>query len=153
MFVVSHHLLKLFKANVTITIRIHRFDHTVTFLNGALHSEAVQNKVKLRGRDEAVLILIIEIKRIPWLRRVTVGAAEGGELGEIDEAVTIGVEIFHDTLNIRGGYAGSEGAEGGVELRDGDLAVAVGVETVEDSLEFLGVHVFEVERLVFRVWD
>ncbi|KAF1873196.1 hypothetical protein Lal_00016333 [Lupinus albus] len=133
--VAAHHLLKLIKVHVTVTVGIHRFDHTVTFLDGTLHPEAVQHKVKLRSGDEAILVLI--------LRRTTVGATEGAKLGKVDEAVVVGVEILHNALEFRGGYGGAERAEDGVKLRDGDLAIAVCVEATEDSLEFVDVHVLE----------
>ena len=114
----------------------------MAFLHGALHSEAVQHLAELRGGYEAVLVLIVQVEGIVELGVAAVrgvGAAEGGELREVNEAVVIGVKVFHDTLELLRRDAGSEGAEDVVQLRDGDLAVAVGVEAAEDSLQLLRV--------------
>lgn len=121
----------------------------MTFLDGALQSEAVQHQVELSGGDEAILILIVEVESVFELGRAAVGGvgvAEGGELGEVDETVVVSVEVVHDPLELRRGDAGSEGTEDVVQLVDGDLAVTVGVEAAENSLEFFDVHVLEVHR-------
>lgn len=144
--IVGHHLLEFLKVNVSVAIRINGFDHIVAFLNGALHSEPVQNLTKLSGRDQAVLVLVVKVEGVTELRSTAVcasGTAEGGKLREVNEAVVIGVEVFHDAFELFRRDSRSERAEDVVQLVDGDLAIAVGVEAAEDSLQ--SVHVFEVQ--------
>ena len=114
----------------------------MAFLDGALHSEAVQHLAELRGGDMAVLVMIVQVESIVELGVAAirgVGAAEGGELREVNESVVVGVEVVHDALDILRRDAGSEGAEDVVQLGDGDLAVAISVEAAEDSLQLLRV--------------
>lgn len=139
---VSHHSFELLEINVTVTVRINGFDHRATFIERTLHSQAIQHHVELIGGDEAIFVVIVEVKGVAELAGAAVvgaGAAKLRELLEIDEAVVVDVEIVHYALEIVGLDAGSEGSEDVVEFGDGDLAVAVDVEAVEDSPEFVGV--------------
>lgn len=100
--------------------------------------------MELRRRDLAVVVLIVELERLPQLllrRLVRIGfaIAEGSELLEIDVAVLVGVDLLHHSGDLVGGGAGSEGVQDAAELVGGDLAVAVGVEALEHFLDL--VHV------------
>ena len=59
--------------------------------------------MELGGGDEAVLVLIIELKRVAELRGLAifkVGAAEGSELGQGNETVVVRVELVHDVAEL-----------------------------------------------------
>lgn len=122
----------------------------------------MENSDKCRGQNEILLlagsklqdpipVLIVEGKGIAELRLIGGGgirseAAEGGELGEADETVPVGVNLRHGETEVSGGGLGAEGGEDLRELREGDLAVTVGVELVEDLLELRLRHALEVRR-------
>ncbi|MED6156031.1 hypothetical protein PIB30_010958 [Stylosanthes scabra] len=92
--VVAHHLLELLEVDVAVTVGIHGLDHAVAFFDGALQAEAVQDEVELCGGDEAVFVLVVQVEGVAELRGASVGgvgAAEGGKLGEADEAIMVGV--------------------------------------------------------------
>ena len=112
----------------------------MAIFDGAIHAQTVEDEVELGGGDEAVLVLIVELERVAELGGFAIfgaGAAEGGELGQENEAIVVRVELIHDAAElVLVGEGGAEGAEDGAELRHGDLAVAVGVEAVEDFLDF-----------------
>jgi len=144
--VVAHHALELREVHVAVAVGIDGFDHVAAFIDGAAHSEAVQNLAELGGGDEPVLVLVVHVEGVLELSVAAVGgfcAVERGKLGEVNEAVVVGVEVVHDALELLRRDAGSKGAEDVVELVDGDHAVAVGVEAAEDSLHL--VHVSEVD--------
>ena len=144
---IAHHLFELFKVNVTVSVGINGFDHSVAFFDGALHSDGVQHLTEFCRRDEAVLVFVVQIEGVSKLRGTSVRrgrAAEGGKLRKVNETVAIGVKVFHDTLELVLGNAGSESAEDVVQLGDGDLAVAVGIEAGKNLLEF--VDVLEVDE-------
>jgi len=85
----------------------------VAFFNGAAHSEAVQHLAELGGGDKAVLVLVVQVEGVLELCVTAVcgfGAAEFGELGEVNEAVVVGVDVVHDALELLRRDAGSEGA-------------------------------------------
>ncbi|KAL5129797.1 hypothetical protein HKD37_12G033028 [Glycine soja] len=143
-----HHRLELLEVDATGVIAVDGLDHVATFVEEALEVEAVEREVELRSGDEAVFVAVVEIEGVVELARSTVGrgvgATESGELREADEAVVVGVEVFHDAVKVLQRDVESERSEHAVELVGGDLTVAVGVEAVEDCLEF--VHVFEVRK-------
>ena len=92
----------------------------MAIFDGAFHAQAVEDKVELGGRDEAVLVLIIELERVAELGGFAifrVGAAEGGELGQENEAIVVKVELIHDATElVLVGEGGAEGAEDGAKL-------------------------------------
>ena len=143
-----HHRLELLEVDAIVVVVVNGLDHVETFVDEALEAEAVECEVELRSGDETIFVAVVEIEGVAELAGSAVGggvgAAEGGELCEADEAVTVGVEVFHEAAEVLGRDAGSERPEDAVEFVGGDLAVAVGVEAVEDCLEF--VHVFEVRK-------
>ena len=76
-------------------------DHSLTVFNGVIDSEASEDEMELGVRDEAVVVLIVEVEGVTKLRQSSlVGGhrflAEGGELVYVDETVLIVVEILHD---------------------------------------------------------
>ncbi|KAA8541343.1 hypothetical protein F0562_025306 [Nyssa sinensis] len=151
---VGHHFLELVKADVTVAIGIHGLDHSRTILDRASLAQAIQDVVQLGGGDQAVLVLIVELERVPELLEPIVVAssiaqggaslAEIGELLEIDEAVFVGIDLLHHSANLLRGRVRSERLHHIGELRRGDFPVAVGIETVEHSLHFLDV--LEIHR-------
>ena len=85
----------------------------------AFHAQAVEDKVELGGRDEAVLVLIVELERVAELGGSTIfraGAAEGSELGQENEAVVVGVQLIHDAAELILVGGGAEGAEDDAKL-------------------------------------
>uniref|UniRef100_A0A7N2LKH4 Uncharacterized protein n=1 Tax=Quercus lobata TaxID=97700 RepID=A0A7N2LKH4_QUELO len=80
----------------------------------------VEDEVELGGGDEAILVLIVELKCVMELGGSAIfGAtvAEGGELGQGNEAVMVGVELVHDAAElVLVEEGGAEGAEDGIEL-------------------------------------
>ena len=123
-------------------------DHTVAIVDGALHAEAVEDEMEFACGDEAVLVLVVEIEGVAELGGSAVfgaGAAEGGEFGERDEAVVVGIEFIHDALElVVVGKGRAERVEDGAKFRYGDLAVTVGVESFENLLHLF--HALEVKR-------
>ena len=62
---------------------------------------------------------IVELERIAELRGSAifrVGAAEGGELDQGNEAIMVRLELIHDATELVLVKGGAEGAEDGVEL-------------------------------------
>ncbi|KAL5182909.1 hypothetical protein HKD37_17G046924 [Glycine soja] len=143
-----HHRLELLKVDAAATVGIDRLDHVVKFVDGALEAEAVEHELELCGGDEAIFVTVVEIEGVAKLVGFAIDggvrATKGGKLREADEAVAIGVEVFHDTMEVLRRDTGFERPEHVVELVGGDLVVAVGVKVVEDCLEF--VHVLEKRK-------
>nr|POE66916.1 hypothetical protein CFP56_28337 [Quercus suber] len=52
-----------------VAIKIDGLDHPMAIFDEAFHAQAVDDEVELRGGDEAVLILIVELERIAELER------------------------------------------------------------------------------------
>ena len=93
----------------------------MAIFDGAFHAQAVEDEVELGGRDEAILVLIVELEHVAELGGFAifgVGVAEGGELGQENEAVVVEVELIHDTAElVLVGEGEAEGAEDGAKLR------------------------------------
>ena len=92
----------------------------MAIFDGAFHAQAIEDNVELGGRDEAVLVLIIELERVAELGGSAIfraRAAEGSELGQENEAVVVGVELIHDAAElVLVGEGGAEGAEDDAKL-------------------------------------
>ena len=92
----------------------------MAIFDGAFHAQAVEDEVELGGRDEAILVLIVELEPVAELGGFAifgVGAAEGGELGQENEAIVVRVELIHDAAElVLVGEGGAEGAEDGAKL-------------------------------------
>ena len=116
----SDHLLELLKVDISVTIRIDESDHPVVIFDGAFHAQAVKDEVELVGRDEAVLVPIVELERVAELGGSAIfgaRAAEGSELGQENEAVVVKVELIHDAAElVLIGEGGAEGAKDGAKL-------------------------------------
>ena len=100
----SGHLLELLKVDISVTIRIDGSNHPVAIFDGAFHAQAIEDEVELGGRDEAILVLIVELEHVAKLGGSTIfgaRAAEGSELGQENEAVMVGVELIHDAGGAR----------------------------------------------------
>ena len=92
----------------------------MAIFDGAFHAQAIEDEAELGGRDEAVLVLIVELERVAELGGSAIfgaGAAEGGKLNQGNEAVMVGVELVHDaTKLVLVEEGGVEGAEDGIKL-------------------------------------
>ena len=92
----------------------------MAIFDGAFHAQAVEDEVELGGRDEAILVLIVKLERVAELGGFAifgVGAVEGGELGQENEAIVVKVELIHDAAElVLVGEGGAEGAEDGAKL-------------------------------------
>ncbi|KAL0318855.1 UNVERIFIED_CONTAM: hypothetical protein Sangu_2041700 [Sesamum angustifolium] len=97
-YIVGHHLLELLETHVPVPIGINGLDHPGAVLDGAVLPEAQKGLLELRRRDLAVVVLVVELERLSQLLLsrmvgVRIGAAEGGELLEVDVAVLVGVNL------------------------------------------------------------
>ena len=112
---------KLLKVDISVAIRIDRSDHLEAIFNGAFHAQAVEDEVELGGGDEAVLVLIVELERAVELEGFAIfkaRVAEGGELGQENEAIVVRIELIHDTAElVLVGEGGDEGAKDSAKLR------------------------------------
>ena len=92
----------------------------MAIFDGAFHARAIEDEAELGGRDEAVLVLIVELERVAELGGSAIfraGAAEGGKLNQGNEAVMVGVELVHDaTKLVLVEEGGVEGVEDGIKL-------------------------------------
>lgn len=81
------------------------------------------------GRDEAVAVLVKHLERLPdFLLRVRVlhlACHHGEELGKVDGAVAVRVDLVDHVLEFGLGRVLTEGAHDGAEFASGDLAIAV----------------------------
>ena len=92
----------------------------MAIFDGAFHAQAIEDEAELGGRDEAVLVLIVELEQVAELGGSAIfgaGAAEGSKLNQGNEAVMVGVELVHDaTKLVLVEEGGVEGAEDGIKL-------------------------------------
>ncbi|KAK6913552.1 hypothetical protein RJ641_023153, partial [Dillenia turbinata] len=137
----SHHLLKLLKINIPITVSINITDHPTAVLQRALLSQSLQHGVQFTRRNQTILVSVIHVERLPKLfalgsaRAVVVPAGvELGELVDVDIAVAVCVDFGHYPLNLVGRRVGAESPEKRAEFAAGDFTVSIGVESVEDEL-------------------
>nr|POE51944.1 hypothetical protein CFP56_64457 [Quercus suber] len=78
-------------------------DHPVAIFDGAFHAQAVEDELERGGRDEVVLVVIIELERVAKLEGSAIfgaRAADGNELGQGNEAVVVEVELIHDVAEL-----------------------------------------------------
>lgn len=81
------------------------------------------------GRDEAVAVLVKHLERLADLfLRVGIlhlASHHGEELGKVDGAVAVRVDLVDHVLEFGLGRVLPEGAHDGAEFASGDLAIAV----------------------------
>ncbi|KAE8681517.1 hypothetical protein F3Y22_tig00111330pilonHSYRG01243 [Hibiscus syriacus] len=79
---------------IPITVGINGLHHSCTIIDPTLHSQLIQNKMQLVHRDQAVLVPFRQIEG----DGDSIGrrAAQSGELGQINDAVFFGVDVFQD---------------------------------------------------------
>ena len=112
--------MELLKVDIFVAIKIDGTNHPVAIFDGAFHAQAIEDEAELGGRDEAVLVLIVELEQVAELGGSAIfgaGAAEGSKLNQGNEAVMVGVELVHDaTKLVLVEEGGVEGAEDGIKL-------------------------------------
>lgn len=94
-------LRELLEVNPTITISVSLLDHAGELLGGEGVAKAGHGMGKLRGGDESIAIAIKHTEKLAELvlgvgrlGREEIGGDEGHELGELHEAIGVGVRLL-----------------------------------------------------------
>ena len=124
----AHHLLELLEIHIPVAVGVNGLDHPVAILHGALHLKPIEDQVELGGGDEAVFVLVVEIKCVFELGA---SAITGVSHPEGVELVAVNVEVDHHARKLLCRDVGAEGPEDVAELGDGYIAIAVGVKAFQ----------------------
>jgi len=135
----EHHLDELVVVDLTITIHISFPDHLLNLVFGKLFAQIRHNMSQLRRANEPIPILIENLESLPDLlltvRILHLPSHHGQKLGEVDGAVTVGVDFVDHVLEFGFGWVLTQGTHDGAELFGGDGTIAVLVEEGESLLE------------------
>ena len=115
----SHHLLELLEIDATIAVGVDGADHSRAILEGDLLAQALEHRVQLTRGYQAVLVAIVHVEGVTELRKASVAvgsAVEVGELLEVNEAVTVGVDLRHYARKLVRRRGGAECLEHLAEL-------------------------------------
>jgi len=134
-----HHLDELLVVDLAITIDISLADHLIDLLVGELLAEVCHDVAELGGGDETIAVLVEDLERLLDLL-LGVGVLHlarhhGQELGEVDGAIAISVNLVDHVLQLSLGGVLSQRPHDGSELLGGDRAIAILVEEGERLLE------------------
>jgi hypothetical protein len=98
----GHHLDELLVVDLTVAVNVSLADHLVDLLVGELLAEVGHDVPELRSGDEAVAVLVEDAEGLAdLLLRVGVlhlASHHGEELGEVDRAVAISVNLVDHVL-------------------------------------------------------
>ncbi len=151
-----HHLDEFLVVDLAITIDISLADHLVHLLVSELLAEVGHDVSQLGGGDESVTVLVEHLECLKdLLLRVSVlhlTGHHGQELGEINGAVAICIDLVDHVSELGLGGVLSKGSHDGSKLLGGDGAITVLVEEGERLLElcnlFLGKLVSHFPRAI-----
>lgn len=146
-----HHLDEFVVVNLSVAVDIGLPDHLVHLLVGELLAEVGHDVAQLSRGDEAVAVLVKDLEGLlDLLLRVGVlhlAGHHGQELGEVDGAVAVGVDLVNHVLQLALGGVLAKRAHDGAQLLGGDGAVAVLVEQREGLLELGDLLLGQLVRL------
>lgn len=129
-----------FIVDLAISVNVSLSDHLVHLLIRQLLPEVRHHVTQLGGRDETVSVLVEDAEGLTDLllgvRLLHLPRHHGQELGEVDGAVSVGVNLVDHVLQL--GLRGvlPERAHDGAQLLGGDGPISVLVEKGECLLEF-----------------
>mmetsp|Transcript_5766 Transcript_5766/g.11783 ORF Transcript_5766/g.11783 Transcript_5766/m.11783 type:complete len:206 (+) Transcript_5766:195-812(+) len=134
-----HHLDELLVVDLPVTVNVGLADHLVNLLVGQLLTKVGHHVTQLSSGDEAVAVLVEHLEGLLQLL-LRVGVLhllghQGKELGEIDGAVAVGIDLVDHVLKLGLGGVLAEGAHHGAKLLGGNGAVAILIEEGERLLE------------------
>merc|ERR1719199_2199718 len=134
-----HDLDELLVVDLAVAVNVRLADHLVTLLVGELLAEVGHDVAELGGGDEPVAVLVEHLEGLDdLLLGVSVlhlASHHGEELGEVDGAVAVGIDLVDHVLQL--GLSGvlAQRAHDRAQLLGGDGAVTVLVEQRERLLE------------------
>merc|ERR1719389_794181 len=134
-----HDLDGLLVVNLAVTIDVSLTDHLVNLLIGELLAKVGHDVTKLSSGDETVAVLVEHLEGLLDLL-LGVGVLhltshQVQELGEVDGAGAIGIDLVDHVLELSLGGVLAEGAHDSSKLLGGDGAIAILVEKGEGLLE------------------
>eukprot|EP00968_Pinguiococcus_pyrenoidosus_P014577 scaffold1313_cov250-Pinguiococcus_pyrenoidosus.AAC.13 len=134
-----HHLHELFVVDLAVAVDVGFPDHLVHLLVRELLAQVGHDVAQLGGADEAVAVLVEDLKGFEDLllrvRILHLARHHGEELREVDGAVAIRVHLVDHVHELRLGRVLPERAHDRAELFGGDGAISVFVEQGERLLE------------------
>jgi hypothetical protein len=112
--------------NPSVTILVSLSDHLVDLVVGELLADAGHDVSKLSGGDEAVVVAVEDLESLADLL-LGVGVLHlarhhGEELGKVNGAVVVGIDLVDHVLQLRLGGVLAERAHHSAELLSGDLS-------------------------------
>ena len=127
------------KADIATNIDVGLADHLVDLLVGEFFTEVGHNVTKFSSGDETVTITIEDLESLNQLLLgvgvLHLAGHKGEELGEINGAVTISIDLVDHVLEFSLSGVLTKGAHDSAELLGGDGAITVLVEQGEGLLE------------------
>ncbi|KAG9444466.1 hypothetical protein H6P81_015806 [Aristolochia fimbriata] len=145
-----HHYLELLETHLSVPIAINAADHLHALGHGSALAQAPHDAVQLLRGDGAVAIGIVDEERVPEVLEHRVGVQPLGidldKLGEVDEAVAVGVRLLEHLLQLLLRARVPQALHDGAELGAGDLTVAIGVELLEDVLQLPDLRVLPARQ-------
>jgi len=160
----GHHRDELFVVDLTVAVNVGLPDHLVDLLISQLLSQVGHDVPQLGGGDEAVAVLVEDTEGLPDLL-FAVGVLHlarhhGQELGEVDCAIAVGIDLVDHVLQLCLCGVLSQGAHDRAQLLGGDGAISVLVEQGEGLLELCDLLLGQLISLKrneireqFKSWD
>eukprot|EP01084_Bolivina_argentea_P181929 314162_1 len=134
-----HHLDELLVVDLAVTVDVGLADHLVDLLVGELLAEVRHDVAELSSGDETVAVLVENAESLLDLLLgvgvLHLAGHQGQELGEINRAAAVLVDLVDHVLELSLSGVLAEGAHDGAELLGRDGAIAVLVEQGEGLLE------------------
>jgi len=130
-----HHGLEILKGNRVTIVGVDALYHLLALLEAAHFSQVLQNTIQLINTDPPIVVQVVHLERALQVSRhmlvVHVLRVRRHKLLKADEAVLVGVRLFHHAIDLLLRSPALEGAHHGAQLRSRYFPVAVAVELAE----------------------
>ncbi|CAD5194403.1 unnamed protein product [Musa acuminata subsp. malaccensis] len=146
---------ELLEADAPVAVGVGLLDHAGKLGGGEGVAELGHGVDELCGGDVPVAVAVEHLEQpeelllgVGGLGRHELRGDEDHELGELDEAVSVGVGPLDEGIQLVGARLEAQGAEEGAQLELGEAAVVVSVEGAEDLPELCQLLVVQPHRIL-----
>lgn len=147
-------LRELLEVNPTITVSVSLLDHAGELLGGEGVAEASHGMSELCGGDESIAIAIKHTEKLAELvlgvgrlGREEIRGDEGYELGELHEAIGVGVRLLDQRLQLIRAGLQPKRSEKRSELQLRQTSIIVPIERSENLSQLSELLVIQLHRL------
>uniref|UniRef100_A0A0A8XUJ0 Uncharacterized protein n=1 Tax=Arundo donax TaxID=35708 RepID=A0A0A8XUJ0_ARUDO len=151
---------ELLEVDASVTVGVGLLDHAGELLDGEGVAELGHGVCELGGGDESVAVAVEDAEEpaelvlgVGGAIGEEVGGDERDELGELDEAVGVGVGALDERVELVGAGLEPQRAEEGPQLQLRQAPVGVAVEGPEDLAELRQLVIVQPRLLLLRVAD